>query len=118
MMALLESDVTHTLQSEAYEDIHGLLELPYPSITICPVQFNDRWNLQRELLNEIDMFDDQGLLRQEELGNFSLVFRNLLTKKWVHGNAIESLDENEQNTAKEVLKITMLSDNEGHYFGR
>ena len=33
---------------------------PYPTLSFCPVQFYDRWNLAKALLNEVAMFDDHG----------------------------------------------------------
>ena len=118
VIALVNSDTAHTVASESYEHIYGTLELPYPSITICPLQFSDRWNLQRELLNEIDLFDSDGLLRQKELGNFSVIFRTLLSKKWVHGNAIESLTNDERRIVQQVLPLTLLNDEEGEHFSQ
>ena len=116
VVALSNSDVAHTLETEEYREVFGTLELPYPAVTACPVQFNDRWNLQRELLNEIDMFDEQRLLRREELRNFNSILDNVLSKKWAHGNAIESLSKSEREIAQRVMALTVMNDADGDWF--
>ena len=101
------------------QDIYGTDMLPYPSVTICPVQLNDRWNLQRALLNEIELFDSEGLLWQgEELGGFDLIFKELLSKNWVHGNALESLESEERSIARRMAAVTMMDDDTGSHVGR
>ena len=34
----------------------GTAATPAPVVTLCPVQLYDRWNLQKALLNRVDMF--------------------------------------------------------------
>ena len=62
--AVLSEDLsTHTLSWETYAHVYSVdREVPYPAVTVCAVQLNDRWNLQRALLNEIEMFAEDSTL--------------------------------------------------------
>ena len=44
--------------------------LPYPTVTVCPVQFYDRWNLQRALVNQIRLLDHEGTPERRTFATF------------------------------------------------
>ena len=81
----------HIMSFDQYESIQPWHGVPYPSVTICAVQLRDRWNLQKALLNDVDMLDGSGRLRIESLGNYRMVFEDLVNKQWIQNNAIEHL---------------------------
>ena len=55
LLQLISSAVINT-------NVLGILpmdgSIPYPTVTICPIQFYDKWNLQKAFLNDIDLFDN------------------------------------------------------------
>ena len=44
----------------------------YPTVVVCPVQFPDRWNLQRAVLNQVRMYDEHGEPEKEPFGKFKV----------------------------------------------
>ena len=46
--------------------------LVFPAVTICPVQFYDRWNLQKALLNKVAVKNADGQVNEKMLMDFKV----------------------------------------------
>ena len=98
--ALLSQDATssHTISADTYQNIYSVEGIPYPAVTICAQQMNDRWNLQRALLNEIDMFKEDGTLN----GGSSLFDKGLILQPlqpfWRYNGYSATLRHMERNS--------------------
>ena len=68
------SDLTdkHVEILTSYESVPRNGKLLYPTITICPVQFYDRWNLQKALLNKIQIADSDGKVQARVWKDFKV----------------------------------------------
>ena len=53
-------------------------EVPYPAVVVCPVQAYDGWNLQRALLNQVSLFDENGAFIGHRFKAFKVSIRALL----------------------------------------
>ena len=75
--------------------------LRFPAVTVCAVQFYDRWNLARILLNKVDPFG-------AGMRPFSALFNKLVSRSWVDNSALRELTKIERETLQTLLPYTIL----------
>ena len=69
----------------------SITELDYPTITICPIQFNDRWWLQKTLLDTLPMRDTRtgDLLNDPHISDRSIMMKVIIkvtSHMWLRSN--------------------------------
>ena len=75
----------------------------YPTVTICPVQFHDPYNLYATLVNTRVRPDEDFQVSREALAPYEAFLRKFLTHRWISDNELSQMTDNERATFQRIL---------------
>ena len=71
-IAMLDFTDSHVETNTYYKAVPVDSSVLFPTVKICPVQFYDRFNLQRVLLNDINVKNASGHWKESVLQDFQV----------------------------------------------